>query len=59
MLNQRKDVSSTIGDREEEDDMVDPNTYSTYMGKQTSFRGGKPIICGDIMLVLHAATRGS
>lgn len=32
MLHQRKDVSSSIGNNQEEEE-IDPNTYSTYMGK--------------------------
>ena len=45
MLHQRKDVSSSIGDKQEEEASLDPNTYSTYMcescGEGKEGRGGR------------------
>ena len=41
MLHQRKDVSSTIDTTDEDSSkQLDPNSYSTYMGKQWSCEGG-------------------
>jgi len=34
ILGNRSDVSTDINNSEVEDDKLDPNTYSTYMGKE-------------------------